>query len=236
MFTIQNETFQFIRHFLCLSFLLSKHNNTNKTTMIELAIWTIFTILGAASLALSSINVKWPSKWVWIIISSMLTGYSLASALYTTGGKYSLLLPFFLPAMVAIQTTGTLALCVGIYSSIQGPNRISPQWYALPTGASPLGMLHQYIPPQYIQIALLGATTLFAFSKKSPLGVPLGVMLGGVVCVDVLGVKVPVGGVSEEMVVVGGFVVGTLLLLLSVTGSNIQSSTGITITKKKKFW
>jgi hypothetical protein len=53
---------------------------------------------------------------------------------------------------------------VGAYSSIH-KDSVSSHWYSLPTGCAPVGMLAQYFPAYYIQIAFIATFVAYVMVK-----------------------------------------------------------------------
>lgn len=87
----------------------------------------------------------------------------MAASRYDMRYAAASLLTFYTSAVA--ETTGALALAVALYSEVHRNSNISPQWYALPTGSSPLALISNYVPSSYIQLAIftvLGAYLLSA--------------------------------------------------------------------------
>lgn len=165
-------------------------------------------------------GVPFPSKWPWVLGSAMVFLYSLACLLYTTGGRWTMLLPVFFPARVAIQTTGTLALAVAAYGAIEGPDKISAQWYALPTGCAPLAMVYQYVPPVYIQAVFAGAILAYAARAGSPFVLPCGALLASA-AISFLDVTVAV--LDNDMLVLAAQVASVFMFSILATGGKIKT-------------
>lgn len=90
------------------------------------------------------------------------------------------LLPVLLPLSSVIETTATLGLLIGAYS-FMNKDQISPHWYSLPTGCTPLTMIAQYYPTYYIQMVLVAVFVLYVVIKQRDGMIwllPFGVLLG----------------------------------------------------------
>lgn len=164
--------------------------------------------------------VPFPEKWPWFIGFGLTTLYVAAAALYELGGVYSVLMPVFFPLRAAVQTTGALAFAVGTYSRINGADKISAQWFALPTGSAPLAMLYQYVPPYVIQAVFIGAALAYALKNKSPFAAPCGAILAGAL-VEYL--KLGVSGILEtDQLVFTLYTAGVALAAVLSTGGKIK--------------
>ena len=123
-------------------------------------------------------KVPLPEKWVWFVGFGLLFVHALCNALYQYGGKFVILLPALPILSNALMTTGSLAMAVGAYSSINKAS-ISAHWYSLPTGCAPIAMLAQYVPSFYFQLSFLGIAIVFILlkAKKGKAWVlPLGLL------------------------------------------------------------
>jgi hypothetical protein len=158
---------------------------------LDLLVWGALTGASGFAAARAVSRVPLPAKWPWGLGLGLVFVYCLAAALYEWGGRFVALLPAFWPLKAAIHTTGSLALAVGAYSAVQGPDKISAQWFALPTGSAPLSMVYQYVSPHYISAVFLGAALAFCFSRQSPFVAPLAAALAAVVAGDFVGAAVP---------------------------------------------
>jgi hypothetical protein len=124
-------------------------------------------------------GVAFPEKMPWMIGMGLTTSYVMAATLYELGGKYTVLVGVFFPMRAAVQTTGALAFAVGTYSRIHGADKISAQWFAVPTGSAPLAMLYQYVPPPTMQAVFMVVALAYALKNKSPMAAPCGAILAG---------------------------------------------------------
>jgi hypothetical protein len=165
-------------------------------------------------------DVPFPEKTPWFIGMGLTTCYVLAATLYELGGQYNALVVVFFPLRAAIQTTGALAFAVGTYARINGADKISPQWFALPTGSAPLALVYQHVPPHKMQAVFMGITLAYALKFKSPLSAPCGAILVGA-AVQHLELTVP-GLLETDQLVFALYSIAVVLAAILLTGGKIK--------------
>jgi hypothetical protein len=132
--------------------------------MLTFVVNVIFTIVASLGIILTIKDFPFPQKFTWFVSFIIFFTYGLSHTLYELGGRYLILFPALFVITSILQTTGILALCISIYSHLN-ENKISAHWYSLPTGASPLTMLTQYVPSHIIQVSIVALfATYFAVS------------------------------------------------------------------------
>jgi len=109
-------------------------------------------------------NVPFPQKYPLILGVGSIFLNSLCLVLYQVGTYSALGLMASFYTNAVMLTTGTLALAISVYSYLNN-HSVSAQWYALPTGASPLAMLSQYVPLLYIHFGILSIILGYALVK-----------------------------------------------------------------------
>jgi hypothetical protein len=122
--------------------------------MLTFVVNVIFTVVALLGLVLTVKDFPFPQKFTWFVSFFVFFTYGLLHTLYELGGRYIVLFPALFVITSVVQTTGILALCISIYSHVN-ENKISAHWYSLPTGASPLTMLTQYVPSHIIQVSIV---------------------------------------------------------------------------------
>mmetsp|Transcript_7316 Transcript_7316/g.12277 ORF Transcript_7316/g.12277 Transcript_7316/m.12277 type:complete len:200 (-) Transcript_7316:186-785(-) len=191
------------------------------TFSIALLVYVVFTATAAFGLVSTAIKSPFPQKWVWVLGFGILTANALCNALYQHGGMFVALLPMLYPLMAALETTATLALVVGAYSSLH-KDSISSHWYSLPTGCAPITMLAQYFPSYYIQVAFVTVFLAYVLVKERS-GVawvlPFGLFLGST-AVRALGLGALV--LSADELSAALLAAASLIFALLATGASLQ--------------
>eukprot|EP00457_Paulinella_chromatophora_P009009 gb/GEZN01009060.1/.p1 GENE.gb/GEZN01009060.1/~~gb/GEZN01009060.1/.p1 ORF type:complete len:213 (+),score=23.96 gb/GEZN01009060.1/:79-717(+) len=157
-------------------------------SFLELS-WLLTSIITVSAATYLCAKVPFPEKISWLVGVGSCACYAVINLCYGFGGRYLLLFPALFWIQATMETVGALAICVAIYSSVNKAD-ISPHWYSLPTGCTPLTILSQYVPSWQLSMvifsALLCYLALILVSKRPSEGVGkiylcgVGLLLGAV--------------------------------------------------------